>query len=149
MNFFLWNAFPQLSLDMTYEANWTGAFYKHLIYDFGFWILMDFGGWDSKFWIRFGFAFGVAYLEVRMGTAVASAVASFPKGRGFKKRGASGRAATEKKNGKHTTQHTWEHMSVCLIPTPLTLIMGGGGCPKIEISDVPTSELTIFWRPPL
>ncbi len=27
---FLWNSFPELSLDMTCEANCTGAFYKHL-----------------------------------------------------------------------------------------------------------------------
>ena len=49
MNYFLWNAFPRLSLDMTCEANWTGAFYKHLIYDFGFWILDFDGYWGLGF----------------------------------------------------------------------------------------------------
>ena len=32
---FLWNAFPELSLDMTSEANCKGAFSKHLRFGFG------------------------------------------------------------------------------------------------------------------
>ena len=47
MNFLLWNAFPQLSLDMTCEANWTGAFYKHLIYDFHFIKILAAQSWSE------------------------------------------------------------------------------------------------------
>ena len=49
---FLWNAFPELSLDMTCEANCTGAFYKHLRFGFGIWDFLRV--FTSIFWFFSG-----------------------------------------------------------------------------------------------